>query len=198
VQWSQARVLVTDDTGESLLLGPAYLDVSPLSMRIPASGSTNGPAERYPATLRVFNQPTNLTSVQVTLYGLTHSHPTNLDILLVSPLGKPVMLMSGVGGTNTVTSATLVYLQSGSMPPSSSAIPSGVTSSYEPSNFGLITQLPQLGTNSPPNGPYSTSPSLDDLSGDDPNGIWKLYIYNNHQGGVGQLYGSWKLDFTFQ
>jgi subtilisin-like proprotein convertase family protein len=49
-----------------------------------------------------------------------------------------------------------------------------------------------------PAGFYSTS--LDDLVGTNPNGTWKLYIYDDHSGtvGVGKLKHSWQLNFFFQ
>jgi hypothetical protein len=114
-------------------------------------------------------------------------------LLLVSPSGKNIVLMSNVGGTNGVSHANLRFLQPWSVPPQSAAIPSGITSTYGPSNYGQNTrQTPfQL-----PAGPLN---SLGDLQGDDPNGVWKLYIYDSAQpGGTGQILGSWSLDFTFQ
>jgi hypothetical protein len=102
------------------------------------------------------------------------------------------MLMSNVGGTNGVAGATLSFKQNWSLPPTSDAIPSWQTLYYGPSNHGQQTQLPGA-----PSGPYSVR--LDDLNGDDPNGTWKLYIYDGTQlGGVGQISGSWWLDMTFQ
>jgi len=188
---------VTDATGEELWLGPAELYVQPLTNNIPGSGQL-GPAQRYPMTINVFGQSTNLASVIVTLASLSHGHSADLDILLVSPSGTNIMLMSHAGGTYGLSDATLVFIQSGSLPPSSSAIPSGQTSYYEPRNYGSITNMPSVGSDPPPSGPYSTN--LYDLIGTSPNGIWKLYIYDDHSGvvGVGQLHDSWQLNFTFQ
>jgi subtilisin-like proprotein convertase family protein len=189
-----ASVYVTDTTGESLWLGRSELEraelvVYPMFVTIPASGSS-GPASRYPMTINVFDQPTNLASVIVTNWDLSHTHSADLDILLVSPSGTNIMLMSHVGGTNGVSHANLVFKQWQQLPPQAGPIPSGVATIYSPSNYALTNSLP----NAPP-GPYSTS--LDDLVGSNPNGIWKLYIYDDRQGGVGSLSGSWQLGFTF-
>jgi subtilisin-like proprotein convertase family protein len=160
-------------------------------MFVPASGSS-GPATRYPATINVFGQPTNIANVIVTLAGLSHTRSADLNILLVSPSDKRIMLMSNVGGTNGTSGATLIFQQFKPLPPFSSAIPSWQTSYYSPYNYGQKTQLPGA-----PVGPYSIN--LNDLAGDNPNGLWKLYIYDDVQpGGVGQVTGSWSLDFTFQ
>jgi len=191
VDWTMASVLVTNGNGESLWLGPAFVEVWPLANALPASGSS-GPASRYPATINVFDQPTNLNVVTVTLSGLSHTRSADLSILLVSPSDKRIMLMSNVGGTNGVSGTTISFRQNYSLPPTSGPIPSAQVLYYGPSNYGQQTQLPGA-----PSGPYSVR--LDDLNGDNPNGAWKLYIYDGTQpGGVGQLSGSWWLDMTFQ
>jgi hypothetical protein len=49
-----------------------------------------------------------------------------------------------------------------------------------------------------PGTPASTCTTLDALAGDNLNGPWKLYIYDDLQpGGIGQLSGSWRLEFDF-
>ena len=195
---------VSSAAGESIWLGPAELWVVPLTIVIPTNGLTSGPASRYPATIHVFGQPTNFNnvSVAVTLWGLSHARSADLVILLVSPCGTNVMLMSHAGGTNGVNGANLVFQQSGYMPPTSEAIPSGQTSYYQPSNYGNITNMPQVGMDPPPTGPYSTN--FTDLTGCNPNGVWKLYIYDDATNKVGHLSGSWEssgvwqLNFDFQ
>jgi hypothetical protein len=184
-------VYVTNATGEGLWLGPAELWVVPVPIHLPGSGSS-GPASRYPATINVFGQPTDLASVTVTLDGLSHSYPEDLNVLLVSPAGTNIMLMSDAGGNIGVTNSILVFRWFGSLPPAyPNAFPSYQTLYYKPSNYGQKTQLPGA-----PAGPYSTS--FDDLVGENPNGNWTLYIYDDKPGGVGQLQYSWRLDFTFQ
>jgi hypothetical protein len=70
-----------------------------------------------------------------------------------------------------------------------------VTSAYTPANHGTPeeTQLP--GT---PSGPYTDT--LDYLPSTDanPNGIWKLYIYDDKTSHVGELHGSWGLQFFYE
>jgi subtilisin-like proprotein convertase family protein len=196
--WTRTSVLVTDAAGESLWLGPARLDVWPLLIGIPAAGSS-GAASRYPATINVFGQPTNFSNVSVTvsLWNLTHQHSADLDILLLGPSGASVMLMSHVGGTNNVTDANIRFQQYQALPSELGRLVSG---SYQPSNYGQISELPHLGLNPPPNGPYSTN--LTALSQANPNGVWKLYLYDDHAGGAGSMSGSsqgtWQLRLDFQ
>jgi len=105
------------------------------------------------------------------------------------------MLMSDAGSFSGVTNATLVFhpvLQGYPYPPESSAIPSNATSEYATSNFGdQEAQLPGA-----PVGPYSVD--LDQLVGSDPNGIWKLYIYDDKVGQTGAVERSWSLKFYYQ
>ncbi|MGA4645259.1 proprotein convertase P-domain-containing protein [Limisphaera sp. 4302-co] len=190
--WTMASVLVSNAAGETLWLGPATLSVYPLAISIPGSG-TMGTASRYPATIQVRGMPTNLASVRVILYNLRHTRPDDLDILLVSPSGKKIMLMSDAGGNTSITNVTIVFEHLLSLPPDEEPIWSWQTHYFGPSNYGtpVETQLPGA-----PPGPYSTN--LFDLVGDDANGLWQLYIYDDSQQNTGALLGSWWLEFTFQ
>ncbi len=188
-------VCVTNNYGEALWLGPAELWVVPQAITIPAINSgSSGPASRYPATIEVFGQPTNLVSAAITLDSLSHDHPEELNILLVSPAGTNILLLSDAGGYNRLTNATLVFHPASlgyNPPPYQADIPTGETSHYGPCNYGAVTQM----TNAPA-GPYSTN--LENLTGTNPNGIWKLYIYDRRTGGIGVLHNSWRLQFFYQ
>jgi subtilisin-like proprotein convertase family protein/streptogramin lyase len=192
VDGTRTAVHVSNANGETIWLGPAELWVVPLPITIPAGGSS-GAASRYPATINVFGQPTNISTITVTFDFLSHGRPSDLDILLVSPSGKKIMLISNAGGSTAVTNATVVFSANGSLPPESAAIGSHQTHYYRPSNYGdQESQLPGA-----PAGPYSTD--FGDLTGDNPNGQWKLYIYDDASGSgsVGAVQYSWRLEFTF-
>jgi hypothetical protein len=148
-QWDSGTLIsavASNAAAQVLQFGPADLSVYPLPIGIPAIGSS-GPAERYPATINVRCEPTNgLSRVEVTLHSLTHSYPADLDILLVSPSGAKIMLMSDAGSSFGVTNATLVFhpeWQGNSIPPETTAIPSGQVSEYRCRNYGdQETQVP--------------------------------------------------------
>jgi subtilisin-like proprotein convertase family protein len=196
VDQSQVSCLVSNGNGETVWLGPAFLDMVALTTYIPDHRYTSGSgsASRYPMTINVFDQPTSLNNVIVTLWDLSHTRSADLNFLLLSPSGKRIILMSNVGGTNGVSNAGIRFWQSGTLPLQPDPIPSWPPLTCLPSNFGQSTPPVPFGL---PAGAYSSN--LDDLKGDDPNGVWKLYIYDDVQpGGIGQLYGSWSLNFTFQ
>jgi subtilisin-like proprotein convertase family protein len=194
--WTLLSLSVSNATGETLWLGPAALSVYPLSIAIPGT-NTSGSASRYPATINVRGEPTNgLEHVEVTLHNLRHAYPADLDILLVSPSGAKIMLMSDAGGSTPVTNATLVFhpaSQNKPSPPEQGPIPSNIQSQYSPWNYGdLETQLPGA-----PIGPYTDN--LDNMfsTDPDPNGIWELYIYDDKNGQTGILQDSWSLRFFY-
>jgi subtilisin-like proprotein convertase family protein len=124
---------------------------------------------------------------------LAHYHPDDLDILLISPSGKKIMLMSQAGGYTSVTNTTLVFhpaSQGYGQVPYQDPIPSGTTKDYSIANYGDPSQLPGA-----PAGPYNAT--LDQLAGDNLNGIWKLYIYDHAHNNGGVVYGSWSLKFQY-
>ncbi len=56
-----------------------------------------GPAVTYPVPLTVAGIAGTITDVNVTLLGLEHTYPADLDVMLVGPGGQHVVLMSDVG-----------------------------------------------------------------------------------------------------
>jgi hypothetical protein len=192
---TEVGVWVRNGAGQEVWLGPAELYVLPLPIELPDRRyGTSGKASRYPATIEVFGMRTNLASVQVVLYYLSHTRPDDLDILLVSPWGKKIMLMSDAGGNTAVTNVTFIFDQSFyQQPPDEDPIWSSQTHYFRPANYGTPVEAQLPGA---PAGPYSTD--LFELVGDDPNGVWRLYIYDDSAGETGVLLGSWRLEFTFQ
>jgi len=203
---TQVACLVTNGIGESLYLGPEYLTVDPVRVDIPPTNYANseGPASRYPMTIDVFGMPTNFdnVSITVTLWGFNHTRSADVGILLVSPSGKGITLMSNVGGANGVSHADLLFQDGWSLPTEADPLqtpgPSPWPRELGPSNYGQVSQMPQVGQDPPPLHAGVYSDSLLDLRYDDPNGGWKLYIYDSVLGASGHLDSSWQLHFYFQ
>jgi hypothetical protein len=114
-------------------------------------------------------------------------------MLLVSPTGKKIMLMSDAGGLTPVVHLNITFTESGSTP--QTPLPSNTTVSFVPTNLGeQETSLPTSGNPSPPAGPYADS--LSDLQGTSPNGDWLLYVVDDAATGAGSISGSWCLTLT--
>ncbi len=105
--------------------------------------------------------------------------------------------MSNVGGTNGVSNASITFRQDAYLPSQTGPILPPWPVEYRPSNYGGVSQMPQVGTDPPPTHSGTYSANLDDLQYDDPNGVWKLYIYDNVSGMKGYLDSSWGLNFDF-
>jgi len=89
---------------------------------IPDSGSSSN----YPSQIAVNDQFGLVSGVQVTLNNFSHTAPDDVDLLLVSPSGSSVVLMSDVGGTNPVSNLNLVFDDTAAASlPDSAAITSG-------------------------------------------------------------------------
>jgi len=190
--WVSLRV--SNATGETLWLGPSQLHVWPKPINIPSFGA----ASRYPATVHVRGQSNNFSRVEVTLHDLTHDYPADLDILLVSPSGTKIMLMSDAGSSFAVTNATLVFHPQSEwwyeVLPENGAIPSNQESHYRGWNYGEQESL----LPGAPAGPYSIDLGLLPATDSNPNGVWKLYIYDDKTGHTGVVHDSWTLRFYYQ
>jgi subtilisin-like proprotein convertase family protein len=125
--------------------------------------------------------------VTVTLDGLSHAKPKDLDILLLGPTGLSVLLMSDIGG-KTVTDTTLTFDQA-----ATAAVPKRIVSgTYLPTNVGAgVDKFKPL---SKPPGAYSVDLSI--FNGTDPNGTWRLYVQDDTEGNTGVLLRGWRLTIT--
>lgn len=142
---------------------------------------TGGPASPYPSDINVAGVPGAISDVKVTLIGVTHTFPDDIDVLLVSPSGRSFLMMSDVGDNPNLTNRTFTFSDSAAsfMPNApASAIASGT---YKPTNYDA-SQLDDLFDAPAPAAPYFTAgPEGSDtfataFSGTDANGTWSLYV----------------------
>jgi uncharacterized repeat protein (TIGR01451 family) len=148
-----------------------------------------GPASVYPSTIIVSNLTGTVSRVVVTLTNLSHTYPDDLDILLVSPSNRVVLLLSDVGGATPVTDLTLILDDAAAenLPNAAGLFP-GV---FKPTNFddSESDEFPAPA----PSGPYATSLAV--FNDIDPNGVWALYVHDGGFLDAGQL-GGWSLNIT--
>lgn len=154
------------------------------AISVPSSGS----ATPYPSIIVVSGVAAVINDVNVTLRGLTHAFPADLDILLVGPGGQMTLLMSDVGGGTDITGMTLTFddAASGSVP---NPINSGT---FKPTNFlgGDVFPMPA------PGGPYGTQLSV--FNGTVANGVWRLFVFDDGLFAAGSVADGWSLDLTYQ
>ncbi len=154
----------------------------------PISIPVGGAASVYPSNVIVAGLPmTGLKVKSVVLYNLSHSKPEDLDIVLLSPSGQAVLLMSDVGGTNAVNGVTYTIADIG--PPMSMI--TNTTGIYRPTNAGVPDIFP-------PPGPNITqgSPALSMFGNANMNGTWNLYVADDDgSAGLGSIAGGYTINF---
>jgi len=147
-----------------------------------------GQASPYPSTIFVSGLTASVFYARVTLNNLSHSFADDLDILLVSPEGRSVLLMSDCGGDTSLGGATLTFDDGANPLPDSGPIFSGVV---RPSNYGSDADIFPAPA---PSGPYGTNLAV--FNDTDPNGVWSLYLLDDADKDAGLLAGGWSLNFT--
>lgn len=165
------------------------------SITIPGSG-TAGSANPYPSIINVSGLTGTITDVNVTINGLNHTAPDNIDILLVGPSGEKIILMSDAGGPHDVTDMNLTFDDS-----ASSYLPNGsvlISGSFKPTNHngngGPSDSFPAPA----PAGAYGSLLSIFD--GTAPSGDWRLFVFDDqgvsNDPGSGRMANGWSLDIA--
>ncbi len=174
----------------------SYSNTTPITITdcpspCPASGQA---ASLYPSPITVAGEVGVIQRVSVTLNGLTHAFPSDIDMLLVSPSGRKVVIMSDFGAGSPGVSGINVTLDDYANTPIPSTVTGNtgfpfVTGSYRPSNSGTTDVFPAPA----PASPYIYT--LSQFNGDTPNGTWSLYIIDDANLDGGSLSGGYTLTF---
>ncbi len=151
------------------------------------------PSAPYPSTINVSGMTGVVSNVKVTLNDITHSRSSDMDVLLVTPNGTGLILMSDSGSAASNVTLTFDDSSPNTLPGfNSGPLFSGI---YKPTNnvdgdIG-IEVFPEP---APPD-PYHSG-QLFRLNGYSPNGIWKLYVVDDASQLTGSIAGGWSLDIT--
>jgi uncharacterized repeat protein (TIGR01451 family) len=179
-------VMVTDGTTTCTGSGSGTVTVATpvvFANNSPITINDNSAGSPYPSTINVSGLTTLVCQVTVSVSGLSHSWPDDIDLLLVGPGGQTVVLMSDAGGGSALSNVTLTFDDTAGSLPDETLIASGT---YRPSDFGTKDTLPAP---APPR-PYGTA--LSGFNGTNPNGTWSLYVLDDEAGDLGQI-GAWSL-----
>jgi subtilisin-like proprotein convertase family protein len=170
------------------------IDQQPVTYALTFANSTgitipdSGVGSLYPSTINVSGLVGKIGDVNVSLLGLTHTFPDDLDILLVGPTGQKMILMSDVGGGNAINGINLVLDDQGaSALTNSGQLTSGT---FRPTNSGTGDTFPSPA----PVAPYDGT--LAPFNGSNPNGTWSLYVLDDQAANSGSLANGWSLTFV--
>ena len=162
------------------------------TISIPAGAptTTSGPASPYPSNIAVAGLTGTVNKVTVALNGLGHTFPDDVDVLLVSPSGQKVVIMSDAGGGTDVIGVTLTLDDA-----AATALPDSATlttGTFRPANYAPSETFPAPA----PGPPYAATSALSNFNGTNPNGTWSLYVFDDVGGDVGSFAGGWSLTLT--
>jgi hypothetical protein len=150
--------------------------------------NASGNATPYGSTINVSGLPaTGSTLFSVQVNGFSHTWTNDVDMVLVSPTGTAVILMSDVGGGNSIAGRNFLF-RDGFPAMGTGTLASGTyrcSSPDGPDNF-------------PAPGPGSlnqTNPLLSAFAGD-PNGVWRLFVVDDAAGDAGSI-TSWSITFNY-
>lgn len=150
----------------------------------------NTAATPYPSNITVSGVST-YSRLTVTLSGLSHTFPDDIDIIVVAPGGQKAYVMSDVGGGNGVVGVNLTFDDNAAAAIGDNAqITSGT---YKPSNVDTTTDAFPAPA---PAGPYSADFSVFAGLGAGANGTWSLYVRDDAGVDVGNIAGGWSISFA--
>ncbi len=153
--------------GTDVFANPSNIVISSASVATP-----------YPSTINVTGESGTITNLSVTLHGMSHSYPANVNALLVAPDGQTVVLMSDTVGNFPMTNITFSLSDQAYYPlPVDSPMADGT---FQPTDTDAAPDHTNLGV-------------FDGLS---PNGTWSLYIFDDGIDHGGQISGGWSLAIT--
>lgn len=184
VSVTNAYGAATSAPAQLIVLAPGSIRTNSYSVGTPIAIPAVGPATPYPATITVTNLPGVVRQVTATLVRLTHTYPSDLNVLLVGPTGLPVMLMGSVGGGTDATNVSLTFDAQALASLTGSALVSGT---FRPTDLSDGATLPTPA----PGRPYASG--LSTYAGSDPNGQWRLYVADSATGDSGNVAGGWNL-----
>ena len=163
------------------------------SVSIPDSGA----GSPYPSNVTV-SGITGTAAIRVRLFGLTHTFPGDLDLLLVGPGGQKMVIMSDVGSSAALNNADIAIedAAAANMPTTATSL----VGTWKPTNSGTSDTFPAPA----PAGPYeqpapggaATFASVFGTNGANMNGQWSLYLVDDAGGDLGALNGGWSISFS--
>lgn len=204
---NRATPYVAGDTANTVYTKPATIGTTAYSVTVQSVGfdafqsfsnptaiviPSVGTGTPYPSNITVSGLPTSGASVEtVTISGLSHTWSDDIDILLQSPTGQNVILMSDVGGANALNNVTYTFNDAG--PAMTGA--ANPTGTYRPTDFAPADNWPAPG----PGAFAQANPALA-LFGNtaNVNGVWKLFVVDDTGGDQGQIAGGWSINFKYQ
>jgi hypothetical protein len=162
---------------------------------IVSGGHGFGQSSPYPSLLQVSDTTGVISQMDVTLTGLTHSFPDDLDVRLTAPSGRTVVLMSDVGGSVPASGLTLTLSDDAGVDLPYGDGATGLSSgTFRPRNQTQDVVF-NIGGLPMPSAAQPYGGTLGWLRGEPANGTWRLYAWDDAAGeGHDLAIAQWCLD----
>ncbi|MGG9962482.1 T9SS type A sorting domain-containing protein [Ferruginibacter sp. SUN106] len=182
--WPSPSGVYTYQVVTQALPTPSVAFTNPTAISIPVGGA----ATAYPASLPVSGLPATGVSIRsIVLNNFNHTKSEDVDIVLQSPTGQNMILMSDVGSGATAN-ATYTFMDSG---PAMSITAPNATGTYKPTNNGTPDNFPAPG----PGSITQTAPAINTFTGN-LNGTWKLFVLDDDgTADQGTIAGGYTINF---
>jgi subtilisin-like proprotein convertase family protein len=132
-----------------------------------------------------------ISNLKVTITGLSHTSVSDVDMLLVSPDGRGLILMSDAG-SGAASSVDLTFDDTAGGPILNGTVGTGT---YRPTDSSVPDSFPAPA----PYRPWHVqtgSNQLSNFNGYSPNGTWQLFVVDDAVVNSGSISGGWSLDVT--
>ncbi|MFY9574681.1 MAG: DUF4394 domain-containing protein [Blastocatellia bacterium] len=167
---------------------PATQFCNTAAIIIPALGD----ATPFPSNISVMGLSNVVTDVTVTLNGVSHTKPDDLEIIVVAPSGQVVILDNGAfDGTDAVNQNLTFSDSAAGYAPNGAPL---VTGTYKPVSYFAQTTFGAPAPALTPAAPYGHT--LASFHGVSPNGTWSLYARDVIAGDMGSIAGGWCINIT--
>ena len=147
-----------------------------------------GIANPYPSNLVVSGLGGGVFLRSVSINGYSHTFPSDVDVLLQSPSGSNVVIMSDAGSGTDVVNVNYVFRDDAASLMNATVNPSGT---YRCTNV----TTPEAWVAPGPGSITQATPLLSMFSGS-MNGTWKLFIVDDLGGDAGSI-ANWSLNFEY-
>ncbi|GAB5497400.1 MAG: hypothetical protein Phyf2KO_24800 [Phycisphaerales bacterium] len=156
---------------------------APLEWGIAGTGPvTQGEATLFPSIINVAGATGVVLDINVTIMEGQHTWSDDLEITLRSPSGTVVTLMQDAGGLDDI-GGDLIFDDQAASPIDDNEIGALVAGSYQTSVYGTADTT----------APASNGSLLSLFNGENPNGNWELYVYDDAFSDTGSFADGWEI-----
>lgn len=147
----------------------------------------DGAATPYPSSISVSGLGGLITDVNVRVENIGHTFPDDIDMMIVSPAGDSTILMSDACGSDDMEDFDYNFDDEAPALMNDSSLCGPINT--KPTNYGA-------GDTWPGSGFTPTTADLSRFDGENPNGSWLLYVYDDLGGFTGDIELGWSITIT--